>query len=389
MFKKIAKKDIPLTIKINSPNNLKVLKTLNFSLKKGENKFALNISDLKSGRYPVTITNSNKNYLGKIERLLRIENIRKTESLASGTNVSGKKLFMIDSYHIEKKNNLNVEVNPGKPYLAAKFGLFKNKSHWLNRVMGLRLSSDNKLLYRYQSVVHNKLKWCYAVSELKNLKQWKIFYGTPQLKIIHPLKKHTSPSARGLWKQKISDEKANFRFYNPKKDGKPPLNEILVKFTGTKHKKFDGLPIPYRSTYAIWEKKSGEILFLSKKPLAVDRWLPGGNEFEKETDTSDNFGGQFLSEDGKTLYYITARVVKRFAPFIVEYDNQVNSNRLLTVFYTHDGFNWKKQFILPLSKKDNWSIQQYGANIMKDPDSDIYWGFFLAIIAKDSKSILM
>lgn len=344
----------------------------------GENVCALDISGLQSGRYRVKVTAQDKGVGGEIRRLLRIENGDLSKPLVPCPDVTGRRLFLIDGHHVLVRKNVKAEVNPGHAHFVSWLNVPHETNYWAPRLLPLQKTAEQKLFVRFQDAVGDELHWRYAITEdLHNLHDWKVYDGVPQFKVEEPLRALFPPEATPRWRQKVSDEQATFRFYNQERDGVPPLNEILVKYTSTQKKDFGGLPIPFRSTYAVWEKTPGQILFLSKEPLCVDRSLNASDAFEEDTDTNDNFGGQHLSPDGRTLYYVVARVVKRFPPFTVPYDNLPNSARMLTVFHTRDGFKWDKQFILPPDENTPWWLQQYGIRIMHDPDAEIYWGYLL------------
>jgi len=374
-----AGEPLPVFVTLYDPAGEKVLQRVELNLKSAENRCDLSIATLVSGRYPVSIKAQDARVPGELMRLLRIDNGFSVAPLRPGADVSGKKLFLMDDYHVEMRLGVSVEVNPGKAHFATWLDLVPGLSHWLPQVRTLLLTEERKTVIRYQDADGGAFKWRYAITEdLAGLNNWSIHDGIPSFKYLPQIKRKRTPQATPKWRQKVPDEKAVFRFYDPETDGVPPLNEIHVKFTGVEKKSFNGLPIPYRSTYAVWEKTPGEILFLSREPLCQDRSLRKSDGFEGEIDTNDNFGGQHLSADGKTLVYIVGRVVKRFAPLNVEYDNLPHASRMLTAFYTHDGFHWEKKFILPQKESDPVALQQYGARIFKDPDSDIYWGYLLS-----------
>lgn len=344
----------------------------------GENVCALDIAGLSSARYPVKVTAQDKGVGGEIRRLLRIENGDLSKPLAPCPDVTGRRLFLMDCHHVLVRKNVKVEVNPGHAHFVSWLNVPHETNYWAPRVLPLQKTAGKKLFVRFQEALRDELHWRYAITEdMQNLHDWKVYDGVPQFKVDEPLRARLPPEATPRWRQKVPDEQATFRFYDPERDGVPPLNEILVKYTSTQKKDFGGLAIPFRSTYAVWEKTPGQILFLSKEPLCVDRSLKASDAFEEDTDTNDNFGGQHLSPDGKTLYYVVARVVKRFPPFTVPYDNLPNSARMLTVFHTRDGFKWDKRFILPPGEDAPWWLQQYGIRIMHDPDADIFWGYLM------------
>jgi hypothetical protein len=364
-------------VNILSPDGKQILRGFPFELKTGINRLSLNIAGLADGRYPVNVEIETGNVTECMTRLLRIDNGVVTKVRHDVCDVSGKCVYLFDDYHVETRQQLNSQVNGATPHLAAWIKLAPGKSHWLNKRGKLGLTQTGSLTIPYQDWDVDGYRWRHALCRdpLTRPDQWEVHDGKGPESIRTASFPAPSPKARGRWQLKTSLDKASFRWYDPARDGVPPLREIKVLHTGTKRRQFGDLEIPYRSTFAVWEKTAGEILFLSKKPLVTDTILPGGDLLEKEDATSDNFGGQYLSEDGQTLYYMVGRVVKRFPPYVVGYDNQRYSNRLLTAYHTRDGFHWNKQFILPVTEDEPWSLQQYGTRIFKDPNADLYWGF--------------
>ena len=374
-----AQEKLSVCISVYHPSEKRILQNIEKKLNNGENRCELDISGMLSGRYPVSVKSLSSAFTGEFKRLLRIDNGSPAALQLSGTDVTGKKLYLFDDYHVESRMGLKVEVNPGKPHFVSWIDLVPGLSHWTPKVHSVKLTEELKAVVRYQSAVGDKFAWKYAVADdLANLDEWSAHNGIPQFKYKPALKRKRNPVTVFRKRQSVPDEKATFRFYDPERDGKPPLNEIYVKFTGVEKKDFNGLPIPYRSTYAVWEKSPGEVLFLSRDPLCQDRSLRRTDVFEGEIDTNDNFGGQHLTEDGRTLVYIVGRVLRRYPPLNVPYDNLPHSSRMLTAFYTNDGFNWKKQFILPQNEDVPVALQQYGVRIFKDSASDIYWGYLLS-----------
>jgi hypothetical protein len=369
--------------RLKSADGSKELRQFSFPLKPGKNEVIIDITGLPSGRYLVVGVVNRGGVDETFSRLLRIDNGTPALRQQDGADLTGKVLYLVDGYHTESTDRLTVKVNPAEPHFVAWAKLSSAKSpaknQWLNQIGPLAVTNDNKLVVSFQTAEGEKFLWQHAICpDPKKPDQWEIHDGPAPGSVVSA----AMPGRSRKWTPKTPLDQATFRFYERERDGIPPLDEIRVFHTGTVRRDFSGLPITYRGTYPMWEKRPGEILFLSKEPLLEDITLPGGETFEREKDTSDNFGGQMLSEDGKTYFYYASNVVKRFAPYIVSYDNQRNSNRLLSVNYTHDGFHWERQFILPVTDKDPWSLQQYGAQIFKDPEADIYWGYLASYNAE-------
>lgn len=365
-----------IEFRLRAPDGTTELRRFVSPLRPGRNEVEVDIAGLPSGRYPLTGTVRRDGRDEDIVRLLRIDQGSPALRQPEGADLTGKILYPIDEFHVESMQGLTVKVNPAQSHFVAWAKLttekVPGKVHWLNKIGPLAATADGRLALSFQDAAGADFVWRHAITpDPRRPAQWEIRDGpAPEAAAVA-----RPPGASRKWIPQVPLEEATFRFYDPARDGKPPLAEIRVFHTGTVRKDFSGLPITFRGTYAVWEKKPGEVLFLSREAMLEDITLPGGEVFEREKDTSDNFGGQMLSADGKTYFYFASNVVKRFAPFIVPYDNQRHSNRLLSVNYTQDGFNWKRHFIVPVTDRDPWSLQQYGALIYKDPESDVYWGY--------------
>ncbi len=129
---------------------------------------------------------------------------------------------------------------------------------------------------------------------------------------------------------------------------------------------------------------SGKTVFLRKEPLFRDVPFYTGGTFDDGFMTNDNFGNMWISDDGKTLFIARGQTVRRFAPYDVPYDLLPNSSRILTIYSTVDGVDWKYcHSITSCGPIDNSFTQQYDADIRYMPDAGLHLAF---VSAYDSKS---
>jgi hypothetical protein len=157
------------------------------------------------------------------------------------------------------------------------------------------------------------------------------------------------------------------RFYDPARDGPVDLKELLVQYAGYKKADWGVVQPPPQSTWLLW-KKGNEWLILQDKPFLQDNL--SADEFELPTNSNDNFAGQWLSDDGKTFFYVRGRLLKRYPPFVARYDNLWQAARILTVFTTNDGLTWRQQYFPLPTEKDGPTAQHYGAHIREIPNSN-------------------
>jgi hypothetical protein len=341
------------------------------SAKPGRNEVLFDISKLSNGRY-LTVMQSAKDssIKGKVVRLLRIDRLPEAVLPSEPVNVINRKVFPFDNYHIAKRSGVKNKLAQADIHKAAGL-LAPNRTR--QRAWTMNFDDKNNLVIKFFDATRSgkDRKWHYVWS--KDLKNWKIGEKTPTgKKLYNPRAPEFPVEVQPAWRVTAKNSDNVFRFYDPGIDGKPEPKQILVKYSSVKKVKWGRLDIPYRSTYAVWQKKNGEVVLLSKTPLMVDRVSFSADELEEENYTNDNFAPQYLGEKGKVLFYPRGAMVRRFKPFTAEYDNLPQGFRLLKIFYTRDGFNWKHTFFTLPTEKDPWGYQHYGANILRIPNADLF-----------------
>ncbi len=366
-----------------------IIKSFEFELKEGANDLSLDISELHSGRYPVFLQWADK----KLMRLLRVERPIVREAIQKdGADLSGSNLIFIDNYHIESMENLGQKMCRPETYEICRL-----KYKWNRKPVphvSMMLSGDEKKLVARWSTWNEDLQDYepgYSVADSSEPDKWQHFKGTYKGKLIPPRDFEANPSALTVKKPSLPIEKCSIRYFEKGRDVLPPVRDIFIlcttkPFDSEIFKTVDGEQLEKRASYAAWEKNKGEIVLLDRKPICDDNALDETYYgWEGEDRTNDNYGGTFLSDDGKTLYYIISRVPFRRKPMTIEYDNLRGCDRIQTVYWTSDGLNWNKQCTFPRSETEEWWMQEYGMVVQRDVRSNLLWAISLRFNVREQR----
>ena len=343
----------------------KPMETRSVTLKNGEQSLSFPLKNIPDGRYILTIKAKDpaSPFKGEFRRMLRIDRGGTTPPPSEPIDVTGIKVFPVDDFHFAKRSGVRESVPEAEAIetsrrMGPEMGRQNSRSgNWLN------LDSEGNFVQKFEeySTDGKNAKTYYAVS--RDLKNWNVLEKTPTGKANVPVKSPFAPlppAAVPHWGQKTPLKDASVRFYDKGKDGIPPLNEIRIQWFPP----FLGDATKYGlvkwGTYPVWEKKKGEWIVLNREPIFVEKFGFAGDELETEKDCNDNFGPQYLSDDGKTLFYGKAAKLRTFPPYTIEYDNIPQAYRLMQIHYTNDGFRWKKRYFTLPDESDPWSSQHYG-----------------------------
>lgn len=169
-----------------------------------------------------------------------------------------------------------------------------------------------------------------------------------------------------------------YEMYDPARHGTYTLRDIGV-VQNMEPYDFGCVQAGHRTYWVVAQTSSGKTVFLRKEPLFRDVPLYTGDSFDDGFTTNDNFGNSWLSDDGKTLYLARGQTVRRFAPYDVPYDLLPNSSRILTIYSTVDGVDWRYcHSISSCGPLDNPFSQQYDADIRFMPDAGLHLAFINA-----------
>ncbi len=343
----------------------KLIKKGSTVIKKGDNKFSFDITDFKDGRYLFCLKSIDENVSvkGELKRLLRVNRNGKAVPPSGVIDVAGTKIFPVDNFHFEKRSNVSTESSVAKTYQATTPLAPDRGVQTARGSAALNIREDGKFVIHFVDATRSGKDRKAHFASSTDLVNWTISDtapdGIPNKRMEAPFAP-LNPAAVPKWGVKVPLEKSTLRFYE-ESDGKIPLNEVRVHWFPPSRGDITKYGMKTWSFYPIWEKNPGEWLVLTKEPLLIDRFSYSGEDLEEVYDGNDNFAPQYLSEDGTTLFACKAAKIRRFKPFTVEYDNLPEINRIMRIFYTTDGLNWKIHHLTVPNLNDHWSYQHYGA----------------------------
>ncbi len=365
-------------------SNKLVQKVRFFDLKYGKNIIEFQLDKLPDGEYAASVIDQNDPMQkgDKFRRLLRLQRLvnrgkRNTPILLA----TGKKMFFPDAYYLDKHENIIFSSAQAK--MEQVVSPNSVSEGFIRHGSQIFFDKSGKMYLPFYTVDRfwskKSKKNFIAVSSKQG--QWKIAkmepsYISNKVKQKSPINSQPPNAAKPDWSVKLKDGKPPvFRFYDPQKDGKVNLRQVCFEYKrrysgtvlGSKKKSLNWKIVnpPPCSTWPVWYKAPGEAILLTRTPLLQDK-MPYG-EFEEKIDSNDNFVGQWLSDDGKTLSYARCRLLKRYPPFTAPYDNLASCARILSIISTTDGMNWKYSYMVPPDKNDPPVAQHYGARVFRIP----------------------
>ena len=380
----ISKKPYKIGLTLTERFSGKAIEPLKIiSLKPGCNEINFPISELPDGSYVATIedyANPKARHKTKLLRSLRIQHSKPFKKAAL-YNMSGKVMYFPDDHYFAKYNNLKFTAPQGKVIeaVAAKRGYNQ---------LGKRIYFDkdgklNVIFESYKRGNSKDKKFFLATATDADLHKWTVipFKGSLSLGQGTKIWEKRNPAAvkPDWYPRRINGKSIKLRFYDPSKDGKVKLSQVRIWYhmrgsTGVKQRKnavLDWSEInPLRgSVWPIWFKAPGVGLVLTKESLLQD--MPGETaELENPKASHDNMGGQILSDDGKTISYFHANILRRFPPYNAPWDNLLRYSRIMTAFYTHDGIHFKSRRMLLPDLNDPIASQHYGLLTRRPKDSN-------------------
>ncbi|MDR0932963.1 MAG: hypothetical protein LBM70_08105 [Victivallales bacterium] len=344
------------------------LLTRDVRLVKGPQIIDIPLKAFPDGRFILTIKAKAPDSLfkGEIRRMLRTEHLLPVSPPQGVIVVSDMKLFPVDDFHFAERTGVENFVPEAESIeISHRMGFGNGRQDGRSAFF---LSIDNKGNYVSQFTEadnKNNRKTFYASSS--DLKNWSVAEQTPTGKKPTAVKSPFAPlppAAIPRWGIKTPFAQAKLRFYDPDKDGKFSLSEIRVQWFPPTLGDLSKHNLKPWTTYPVWEK-NGEWLLLTKEPLYIERFDYSADALENEIDCNDNFGNQFLSDDGKTLFVGKAGRLRTFAPYTIEYDNIPEAYRIMRIYYTHDGVNWQYKYFAPPDDKDPVGFQHYGYSVQR------------------------
>ncbi len=352
------------------------------NVKAGEHRVEFDLAKYPDGRYLVTLApvDPASPLKGDLKRMLRIDRGKPAELPAEPVAVAGRKIFPVDDFHFAERNGVKVDVVPAEVTRVTTPLLGPGRSVQQSRgSANLNCDADGNFVVFFSDALRSGKDRKYHFAFSKDLKNWQIADQSPTGKPNRPMPSPFAPPPPAVpkWGVKTKLEDAKVLFYDRERDGVPPLAEIRMQWFPPFVCDAAKYGLVKWGTYPVWEKRPGEWLVLTREPLLVDKFEFGSDELETERDSNDNFAPQFLSDDGKTLFYTRAAKLRRFEPFTIEYDNIRQAHRILRIHYTHDGINWQRRYLTLPEESDHWSYQHYGLHSFR-VDKDFYIGYLHA-----------
>ena len=367
------------TLSIADEKNGKIQETRTITLKAGAQAVCIALGQYTDGRYIVTIAPTDKNspLKGDLKRMLRIDRGGHAAIPTEPITVNGQKIFPVDDFHFAELRGVDIRVKPADVRQVTKILGADRVTQTARGSAVINYHDDGNYVIQFQDADRSGKNRQSHVAYSKDLKNWQIADRVPTGQPNRPLSPPFAPlppPAVPQWQEKTKLAAAQIRFYDQKRDGIAPLNAIRMQWFPP----FVGDAAKYGlikwGTYPVWEKRPGEWLVVTKEPLVVDKFEFDSAELETERDSNDNFAPQFLTDDGKTMFYTRAAKLRRFPPYTVEYDNIRQACRLLLTHYTHDGINWQSRYLTLPDATDPWSYQHYGLFSFR-VDKDFYVGY--------------
>lgn len=370
----ITQKDIPVQVVLRERYTGKEYDRINQTLKNGKNIVKFNIKNLPEGHYIAEIedfSTPKETVKGSMRRLLRRITVPKP-TFATNLDMTGEKMLFPDNYYLAEHKNIT--------FTPAKAEIHKvTKDHHDPKLLmqlgtGMELK-EGKILVditaldnHFNAATSRKFR---AEAPVDDLNNWTYTELSKQDKSVVS-SNHVAQEIIAWDNKPKPDEngKITYRFYDPEKDGKVDFRQVEFRyikgFLGVLSEKLPDWgvvkPSP-RTTWVLWHKEKGLTLLLTRKPILTE--ARSASEFENPDDSNDNFAGQWLSDDGKTLYFAACTVLRRYPPYNVKYDLLYNGIRIMAVIKTTDGINFTRSYLALPDETDPQGTQHYGANIIR------------------------
>jgi hypothetical protein len=337
----------------------------------GENIVRFSLAELPAGEFVAEVKAAGPG-TGSFRRLLRRQ-LTPDPKISGVPDLSGKKIFFPDGYFLEESSRISFV--PAVPEISKVTISHTDPRLLMQHGDGLYL--ENGRLTVPFSLIDNFFN-------LASRRRFKATASPDDLKWVQKelpgdftALKSSNAMAQNLvsgdWNPKPgADGKVRYRLYDPERDGKVDVRQVQIKYItfmpagtlgGENLPDWEGVKPGLRTTWAIWHKSPGESLILGREPLLTDG--PSSGDFESEKDSNDNFAGQWLSDDGTQLFYARGRILRRYPPYNVPYDNGWNIVRILTIFRTSDGINFDRSYMALPDNADPPGTQHYGATIFR------------------------
>ena len=316
------------------------------------------ISDWPDGEYLTTIRTRGEDDSALV-RVLRKQTIPAPEPPAEPIDVRGIRMLLWDDWHVAESQGLRTQVHPAETFPVTTGMLSEGYCNQSPRE--LAIEPDGTVVVAFYTMDRRKRKSVAYVARSRDLRQWQIVE-----------RRNAQPVASKALRSRVKvpwrwydpqGKKAKYRRYDSRADGPVDLKAVHVQYSGwsTKPARWGTVEIPGRSTFPIWREFEQDFVILKRHPLTRDKWRMADGDHGEWHDSNDNWGGQWLSADGKTRFFSQARVIPRHPPFRIPYDNILGS-RTLVMWATRDGFHWQPTYGPVPSDSDPPGLQFYGSH---------------------------
>ena len=350
----------------------------------GRSTVAIDISDFPNGRFKSVLETES----GSLTRLLRIDRLPVEKIPPEPREITGRKLlFTPDEYLLVSRENLPVEVIGAKAYELAHTPspeklLLTARSFTPHTDGSYTLMVDD---YDYRGFFGGKRDLRTLVSKSR---RGPFVAGEPSTAEARAPERCIRPFLPGNTFVPAPPAGTRYEWYDPERDGKIPLNAIHRVFAYPEND-YGCVKAPARTHWAVGRTADGRWVMLTREPILTDTWRFDGDDFDDGRQSNDNFAGSWLSVDPEhpELFLAHGQTVRRDAPYAVPYDNLDTAFRLLALYSTTDGVEWRFRNYLTLpDENDSPGAQHYGGLLLPLPDAELML-FYLYAYDADAQQI--
>ena len=348
-----------------------------FKVQPGWNSCEIPVEALEDGRHLTVVTTASQS----LTRLLRLETVPEVAA-PMGAISDRVLLFTPDDYMFASFDSKHLDIAFCKPELTkimeapGEDALVVDGSRLRRTVDGryavniTELVYENRLLFspharRYQAIA-DKPEGPYTIIDRSEMPASE-----------RPSEPNVLQNFGGMNTRRI-DMNRKYEFYDPEKHGTYSFNSLFMIQNMDPHD-YGCVKAGYRTYWCLAETSTGDIVFLSDKPVFTD--VPFYNKDTLDTGfyTNDNFCNAWMSREGTELYYGRCQTVRRFPPYDLPFDILPNSSRILTLYKTRDGKDWEYVHTFTANGPgEDAFFQQYGACVSKIKGSGLLLCFVQA-----------
>ncbi len=362
-------------------------------INKGEHVVSFPLEGLAAGEYVITVADDSGESNGTIRRVLRyFPKFAEAPRPEGPISMTGKKMLFPDGPYFSDEKGFAPEGGRATVTQVLPWGGRDDEYSYIATAIA---RSGGKVFIDYYTLdrawsADGKRYWRATTDDLAANK-WTVqrLEGRPSWHEGHSVRvaEHPPKAAEPDWDYKGTVRPEKFQFYDPAKHGPIDIHQLKFRYSGAvanntimwKNSTQDWgcmQAIP-RATYKIWRRSPTESLVVDPKPMLTDK--PPVGDIEDADATHDNFVGQWLSDDGKALYFAHARWLKANAPYNTPAYDNMDGLRLVNIWKTSDGLSYEQTVLTPPTEEDDPASQQYGATVVRLRQAN---GLFLAFVLR-------